>query len=143
MYLIISRQAGRQCSQTMLLLALTPGKLFKKQQLDSKANARSLMMHENWRGVLQDRNQIRGTVMCLQASMMNHDCLPNTARFDCFDAASENNMRLSFRALQDIPAGEEITHQYFPLDWPLEERQQQCQYVFGFDCTCARCKVRR
>ncbi|KAK9863307.1 hypothetical protein WJX84_000718 [Apatococcus fuscideae] len=87
------------------------------------------------------RDQIRGSVLCLQASMMNHDCLPNAARFDDFDSPGEHNNRLSFRALQDIPAGEEITHQYFPLDWSLEERQEQCREVFGFQCNCGRCQV--
>lgn len=91
--------------------------------------------------VSQPRDQIRGSVLCLQASMINHDCLPNTARFDHFDAPGDRNTCLSFRALQDIPAGEEITHQYFPLDWSLEERQEQCQDVFGFHCNCGRCQV--
>lgn len=41
-----------------------------------------------------------------------------------------------------VPAGEEITQSYFPLPWPLGERQQRCREDYGFECTCPRCKVR-
>jgi hypothetical protein len=33
------------------------------------------------------------------------------------------------RALHDLPAGTELTQSYFPLNWDLQERQQQAQEV--------------
>eukprot|EP00884_Botryococcus_braunii_P017329 jgi/Botrbrau1/427/Bobra.110_2s0077.1 len=51
-----------------------------------------------------------------------------------------SNTRLQLRALQDLPAGEEITLSYFPLHWSLEERQQHCQGHYSFRCTCLRCQ---
>lgn len=90
---------------------------------------------------------MRGTGIYPQASMINHDCLPNLARFDAFDSgevppsAGLPSTRLQLRALHDIPAGEELTLSYFPLFWPWEERQQACQQQYGFTCTCLRCQV--
>lgn len=39
-------------------------------------------------------------------------------------------------------AGEEVTQSYFPLPWPLTERQQRCRQDYGFECACPRCKAR-
>ena len=50
-------------------------------------------------------------------SLLNHDCMPNVARFDDFDAAHEENAFVEFRALHDIPADTQITQSYFPLSW--------------------------
>ncbi len=44
-----------------------------------------------------------------EASMVNHDCLPNVARFDSFDAPQgERCTALRLRALWDLPAGTEL-----------------------------------
>ena len=79
----------------------------------------------------------------MQASLINHDCLPNLARFDSFDAPVSvpgANTAVQIRALHDIPAGEEVTLSYFPLPWTFPERQERCQQEYGFTCTCGRCK---
>ena len=50
-------------------------------------------------------------------------------------------MQVEFRALHDLPAGEEITQSYFPLNVGYKERQQRLQEDYGFTCTCPRCQV--
>ena len=88
---------------------------------------------------------MRGSGIYGRASLLNHDCLPNTARFDGFDAptplGTPGDASLRFVALHDIPAGEELTASYFPLTCTYEERQQRCRDVYGFECRCARCQV--
>jgi len=65
----------------------------------------------------------------------NHECLPNVARCEDF----ERSPVMKFVALHDLPANEEITQSYFPLDWEVGERQARCRLVYGFECTCPRC----
>ena len=52
-----------------------------------------------------------------------------------------SGMQMCFRALHDLPAGEEITQSYFPLHIAYQERQKRLQEDYGFTCTCPRCKV--
>ncbi len=49
--------------------------------------------------------------------------------------------QVHFKALHDLPAGEEFTQSYFPLHVSYTVRQQSCQEQYGFKCTCPRCKV--
>ena len=67
----------------------------------------------------------------------NHECLPNVARCEDF----ERSPVMKFVALHDLPANEEITQSYFPLDWEVGERQARCRSVYGFECTCPRCAL--
>lgn len=103
---------------------------------------------------MQGERRIRGTAIYSQASLINHECLPSLARFDCFDgtpvagagataATAGAHTAVEFRALHDVPAGEELTQSYFPLPWPLADRRQRCQEDYGFTCTCPRCQVGR
>ena len=50
-------------------------------------------------------------------------------------------VQMCFRALHDLPAGEEITQSYFPLSVGYQERQKRLQEDYDFTCTCPRCKV--
>ena len=50
-------------------------------------------------------------------------------------------MQVEFRALHDVPAGEELTQSYFPLNVDYKQRQQRLQEDYGFTCTCPRCQV--
>ena len=115
--------------------------------------------------------RLRGTGLYPAAALLNHECLPNVARFDAFDtqpgagaagagtagaagardptnlkptgeAFPGENARLSFRALHALPAGEELTCAYFPLHLSAEERQARCREQYGFTCACPRCVVR-
>ena len=89
---------------------------------------------------------MRGSGIYGGASLLNHECLPNTARCDSFDARTlsgrPGDTSLRFVALHDIPAGEELIASYFPLTCTYKERQQRCRDVYGFECRCARCQVR-
>lgn len=94
----------------------------------------------------QGERQIRGSGLYPTASLVNHDCLPNLARFDNFDSSSAaaslpgSNTSIQLRALHAIPQGEELTQSYFPLVWGYRERQERCQEQYGFQCTCLRCQ---
>jgi hypothetical protein len=94
---------------------------------------------------------VRGSGLYPLASRFNHDCLPCAARFDFFDdpravtagAQTSPALRtlLEVRALHAIPAGEEVTLSYFPLDWPYEDRAARLAGEYGFACACARCAL--
>ncbi|GLI62126.1 hypothetical protein VaNZ11_004662 [Volvox africanus] len=85
--------------------------------------------------------RLRGSALYAQASLVNHECLPNVARFDFFDSGRPNSTHVTFRALHDLPPGTELAQSYVPLHWGLAERQAQCRDVYGFDCTCPRCQT--
>ncbi|GLC36920.1 hypothetical protein PLESTM_000518500 [Pleodorina starrii] len=87
--------------------------------------------------------RLRGSALYAQASLINHECLPNVARFDFFDALRPDagSTHVTFRALHDLPPGTELAQSYVPLHWSLQERQAQCREVYGFDCTCPRCQT--
>lgn len=91
--------------------------------------------------------RLRGSGLYPLASRVNHECLPNAARFDDFDGsglsssiAPGSNAALSLRALHALPAGEEVTQSYFPITWPFLQRQERCREQYGFVCRCPRCK---
>ena len=89
--------------------------------------------------------RLRGSGLYPFASRVNHECLPNAARFDDFDAvldgtAPRSNAVLSLRTLHALPAGEEVTQSYFPLTWTFIQRQERCREQYGFICRCPRCK---
>lgn len=85
--------------------------------------------------------RIRGSGVYPMSSLLNHDCMPNVARYDYFDGPQEDNTIVEFRALHDIPADTQITQSYFPLSWSFEDRQQRCKEQYGFTCICDRCQV--
>jgi len=111
--------------------------------------------------------RVRGAGLYPTAALLNHECMPNLARFDDFDAPPGaavaggagagpsgaaapgaapypgGNARIAFRALHALPAGEELTTAYFPLHLDLAERQARCREQYGFDCACPRCQAWR
>jgi len=66
---------------------------------------------------VQGERRIRGSGVYPMSSLLNHDCMPNVARYDYFDGPQEDNTIVEFRALHDIPAATQITQSYFPLSW--------------------------
>jgi hypothetical protein len=104
--------------------------------------------------------RLRGGGIYPRCSLVNHECIPNAARFDAFDApaqpgvccsggASESSgggsggypvsTAVTIRAMHALPAGTEVVQSYFPLNWSLPERAAQARSVYGFDCACPRC----
>ena len=95
---------------------------------------------------MQGERRLRGSGIFSFASLINHDCLPNLARFDDFSSrppdGQPGKVELTFRALHDIPQGEELTASYFPLTMDYAERQERCRELYGFECNCLRCQVK-
>lgn len=87
---------------------------------------------------------LRGSAIYSAASLVNHECNPNVARFDAFDAprGTPGTTHVVFRAMHDLPPGTEVFQSYVPISWDYEERQEHLQDVYGFTCACQRCKVR-
>lgn len=120
---------------------LSPTKM-KELLLRDEINAYGIMAPSGPSG---ERN-IRGSGFYATAAQLNHDCMPNVARFDFFDNNNNNNntkysnVCIQFRALHDLPKGEELTVSYFPLVTSYQERQARCREQYGFECMCPRCK---
>ncbi|MEW5313817.1 MAG: hypothetical protein WDW38_005354 [Sanguina aurantia] len=107
--------------------------LLRKEQL----NSYGILGPNEARG----ERRLRGSAVYIDASMVNHECTPTAARFDAFDSDAPGSTRVSFRALHDLPEGTEVTQSYCPLNWSYADRQQQCNDVYGFSCSCSRCQA--
>eukprot|EP00775_Hariotina_reticulata_P013980 gene13980-14095_t len=130
--------------------------LLVKEQLNSYGLLAPLHHQQDSTG---STRSLRGGGIYPTCALINHECLPNVARFDALDAAvgglvptnwpagspltdggtTTSSTLVVLRALHDLPAGTELTQSYFPLNWDLQERQQQAQQVYGFTCGCPRC----
>ena len=74
----------------------------------------------------------------LQASRINHSCIPNMAR--SWDAETQE---MVFRAIRDIEVDEELCISYIGVD-VLKRRAQRkadIEKAFGFTCTCEACSL--
>jgi SET and MYND domain-containing protein len=103
------------------------------------------------------RRRLLGGALYAHASLVNHECLPNVARFDDFvptlassAAAGSSPLegpatavqgRLRLVALHALPKGTELALSYTPLRWPAAKRRAHCREVYGFDCACPRCAL--
>lgn len=76
-----------------------------------------------------------GTCICLDASRINHSCIPN-AHYS-WNASIE---RETVHAVQDIPKGEEITISYCSAIRTLEERKRELE-PYVFICRCPACRT--
>jgi len=56
----------------------------------------------------EGERQLRGSALYAQASLINHECNPNVARFDAFDAHAPSSTYVSFRAMHDLPQGARV-----------------------------------
>jgi SET and MYND domain-containing protein len=48
---------------------------------------------------------LRGSALYARASLINHECNPNVARFDAFDQQGPGSTHVCFRAMHDLPPG--------------------------------------
>lgn len=85
--------------------------------------------------------QVRAYAIYAQASLFNHDCLPNACRFDYIDKPGVGNTDIIIRSLHDISEGAEVCISYFPVNWQLSKRQGKLKEEYGFECKCERCKI--
>ena len=75
-----------------------------------------------------------GTCICLDASRINHSCLPN-AHFSWND----NIERLTVHTVKDISEGEEISISYCPAVRTLNQRKDALK-PYLFTCHCPACR---
>lgn len=88
-----------------------------------------------------DHNSLLGTgVYAGLQTMINHACAPNSQVQ--FDPQTKGN-KLQVVALEDIPAGREITVAYFPITQVREHRNARLCQQFGFatHCKCLLCAI--
>ncbi|XP_002970670.2 histone-lysine N-methyltransferase ASHR2 [Selaginella moellendorffii] len=102
-----------------------------------KINAFGLMAPSS--GTAQ--RKVRAYARYAQASMLNHDCLPNACRFEYLDKPGASNTDIYIRLLHDVPQGSEICISYFPVNWNYKERRERLVEDYGFECNCERCRV--
>ena len=76
-----------------------------------------------------------GTCICLDASRINHSCIPN-AHYS-WNSSIE---RETVHAVKDILKGEEITISYCPAIRTLEERKRDLE-PYVFTCSCPACQT--
>jgi hypothetical protein len=67
------------------------------------------------------------------ASLVNHECLPNTTYFGIGD------FYILF-CIREINKGEEITSNYYSSSVSFEERQERLLKSWGFKCSCQLCE---
>eukprot|EP00434_Breviolum_minutum_P002464 symbB.v1.2.002179.t1/scaffold112.1/size324616/7 len=67
------------------------------------------------------------------ASLFNHSCAPNMCKVLLADW-------VFLRAARDIEPGEELTQFYCDIRMPVAMRQKELVDLFGFSCSCARCR---
>ena len=75
-----------------------------------------------------------GACICLDASRINHSCIPN-AHFSW----NTNIERETLHAVKDILKGEEITVSYCPAIRTFDERKSNLESYF-FTCCCPACR---
>ena len=76
-----------------------------------------------------------GTCICLDASRINHSCVPN-AHYSW----NSNIEQETVHAVKNIPKGEEITISYITAICTFEKRQRQLK-PYGFTCPCPACRI--
>ena len=121
-------------------------RIAKELKQISKQNQRAfLSLHNNFHGSLAPFLGIAKTNglplgpgatesgLFLQASRINHDCLPN-----CQHTWNANIGEETIHAVREIAQGEEITISY-ALTGLSKSRREHLQKNFGFDCTCSLC----
>ena len=69
-----------------------------------------------------------------RAAIMNHSCAPN-----CVVSYGKAGALL-VRTACDVGVGTELCHSYADLCIPSRRRRETLRRVFGFGCTCTRCK---
>lgn len=106
-----------------------------------KRNAFGLM--EPFREEDASEKMVRAYGIYPNASLFNHDCLPNACRFDYLDRDGDGNTDITVRAIHGIPEGREVCLSYFPTNWGYKERQERLMEDYGFQCICDRCEVEK
>ncbi|KIV95411.1 hypothetical protein PV10_03071 [Exophiala mesophila] len=84
-----------------------------------------------------------GLVFGVLTGLLNHSCAPNAMLevSDCKGSGSAN-VKLTIRAVREIPAGEEITILYSDgFEGSTTGHRLYLKEILGFDCCCAFCSM--
>ncbi|GIQ84537.1 hypothetical protein KIPB_006047 [Kipferlia bialata] len=76
-----------------------------------------------------------GSCCCLEASMLNHSCVPNVSRY-----WDESSGEMVFHSTRDIDAGEELTISYISRRLSRAERKEKLA-GYSFECQCPLCTL--
>ena len=87
--------------------------------------------------ILGELMQSIGHAVFPSAALMNHSCKPNCALLHLLQPGCLPKQH--FIALEDIPAGTELTHCYVEQLMPRNLRQDFLKKHYGFTCDCRRC----
>ncbi|TKW08406.1 hypothetical protein SEVIR_6G026300v4 [Setaria viridis] len=108
----------------------------------AKDRGNSFAIMEPYRpGMSLELLKARAYAVYSQASLFNHDCLPNACHFDYPDRPGPGNTDIVVRALHDISEGREVCISYFAANWRYADRQRRLLEDYGFRCECDRCQV--
>lgn len=89
-------------------------------------------------GLMDITTSVTGAGCYPIAALLNHSCLPNAVlMYDMYGPAMQVVMRI--HVVENVAAGEEITHCYMDPMLPQPERQAKLRRMYGFDCKCRRC----
>ncbi|XP_032901464.1 SET and MYND domain-containing protein 4 isoform X1 [Amblyraja radiata] len=109
-----------------------------RHMLQLQCNAQAItVLHDTGEGagsVRDTREVCVGTALYCWASLLNHSCQPNTT-------ASFQGTRITLRATEPIPAGEQVLHCYGP-HWSRQcvgDRRKSLQTQYYFWCECSAC----
>ena len=78
--------------------------------------------------------RVKGSAMLTVGNCMNHSCDPNV-----ISSSSHNDHRVTFTAVKEIRAGDQLTISYIDEHLPLEKRQELLRKFYGFNCRCDFC----
>jgi SET and MYND domain-containing protein len=87
----------------------------------------------------EGERELRGGALYGLASLINHECNPNVARFEYFDrAGSGTSTHIIFKAMHDLPPGGCVCGRGGEGDGPLQTKQTHLCSVIdaGILCTC-------
>ncbi|KAG5176750.1 hypothetical protein JKP88DRAFT_249267, partial [Tribonema minus] len=133
---------GKDAKHAVKQVARAVAKLFPTGSLQLSTSAIVKLffaIQSNAHAMVDDRSSsIRGLGLFPLASMLNHSCIPNVAL--CFSFGTEHNVPvLTFRALRNISAGEELCYSYVDLYQTTAQRRHMLQAAYHFTCGCVRC----
>ena len=78
-----------------------------------------------------------GTAAYALPSLLNHAC--DGAALNVDAAWRGGNADMTLAARRDIAAGEELRITYIDSAQPVEDRQRELHYNYGFRCSCDAC----
>lgn len=94
---------------------------------------------------------VQGSALYAMASFFNHSCCPNVQTWhpgalECacnlcwITPTTDNGATVACIAARDIAPYEQLTISYIDNDAPVQQRQHQLHWGYGFHCSCPVCQ---